>query len=88
MNATDRLIPLDTAGIGSTVRPRRVADGPSTTVRWVFGENVLPSIQSYVVLNASSKNGVRVGDEYMLYRPRPKSSESQVADPPVPVGAV
>ncbi|MEK7401056.1 MAG: LysM peptidoglycan-binding domain-containing protein [Gemmatimonadota bacterium] len=86
MNATDRLIPLDTAGIGSTVRPRRVADGPSTTVRWVFGENVLPSIQSYVVLNASSKNGVRVGDEYMLYRPRPKSSESQVADPPVPVG--
>jgi hypothetical protein len=86
MNASDRLMVLDTAGIGSTVRPRRVIDGPSTTIKWVYGENVLPSIQSFVVLGVSSRNGVRVGDEYLMYRPRPEASESQTADPPVPVG--
>ena len=85
LSASDRLIPLDTAGIGSTVRPRRVVDGPSTTIRWVYGEPVLPSVGNYVVLGVSSRNGVRVGDEYQIYRRRPKPSESVVNDPPVPV---
>jgi len=86
LSGSDRLIPLDTAGIGSVVRPRRVIDGPSTTIRWVSGDPLLPSIGSFVILNVSTKTGVKVGDEYQVYRPRPKPSESQVNDPPIPVG--
>ena len=86
LSATDRLIQLDTAGTGTTTRPRRVSDGPSTTVRWVAGEPVLPSLQSYIVLGVTSRTGVRVGDEYVLYRPRPKAEEGVPTDPAVPVG--
>jgi LysM repeat protein len=86
ITASDRLIPLDTAGLNSTVRARRVANGPSTTIRWVQDDHILPSIGAYVILQTTSKEGVKVGDEYQVYRPRPKSSESQVNDPPVPVG--
>jgi hypothetical protein len=86
LSASDRLMPLDTAGIGSTIRARRVVDGPSTTIRWIYGEPVLASVQAYVVLDLSSKNGVKVGDEFQVYQPRPSSKQSIINDPPVPVG--
>jgi hypothetical protein len=88
ITGSDRLIPLDTAGSGTTTRPTRVVDGPSTKVRWVYGEPVLPSLQNYVVLGVTSKDGVRIGDEYMLYRPRPKQIEGELQDPNVPAGKV
>jgi hypothetical protein len=86
LSASDRLIPLDTSGTGSTTRPRRVIDGPSTKISWIHGNPLLPSIGHYIVLEVTNKNGVRPGDEYQVYRPRPKASESQVNDPPVPIG--
>ncbi len=86
MNAADRLIPLDTAGLGTTVRPRRVSDGPSTTIRWISGEPVLPSVQNFIVLGLTSRDGIRPGDEFLLYRPRPKAEEGAPSDPPVPIG--
>lgn len=86
LHATDRLIPLDTAGIGRTDRPRKVTDGVLTVVRWVFGEPVLPSLQHYLILGATSKDGLQVGDELLLYRPRPKREEHQPQDPPVAIG--
>jgi hypothetical protein len=88
LSASDRLILLDTSGTGITTRPRRVTGGPSTTVRWVYGEPVLPSLQNYVVLGVTSRNGVRVGDEYVIYRPRPKAEEGIPTDPAVPAGKV
>jgi len=86
ISGSDRLMPLDTAGSGTTTRPTRVVDGPSTTVRWVYGEPVLASLQNYIVLGVTSQSGVRVGDEYVLYRPRPKAEEGVPQDPTVPAG--
>lgn len=86
IRATDRLIPIDTAGISSTVRPQRVTDGPSTTVKWVYGEPVLPSVQSFVVLGVSSRQGVRMGDEFLIYLPRSKPENGAPADPEIPIG--
>jgi hypothetical protein len=83
VTATDRLIPIDTAGVGTTVRPQRVADGPSTTIVWIHGEPVLPSVQHYVVLGVSSKNGVRMGDEFMIYKPIVRVEEGQAKDPEI-----
>ena len=88
VSASDRLIPLDTAGTGTTTRPHRVSNGPSTTVRWVYGEPVLASLQNYVVLGVTSRTGVRIGDEYIIYRPRPKAEDGVPTDPTVPAGKV
>ncbi|HYC50777.1 MAG TPA: LysM peptidoglycan-binding domain-containing protein [Gemmatimonadaceae bacterium] len=85
ISTEDRLIPLDTAGIGTTVRPVRVADGPSTTIRWIAGEPVLPSIQNFIVLAVSSANGVRMGDEFLIYRPSPEPVDGQLRDPEIPI---
>lgn len=86
MNSTDRLIALDTAGIGRTDQPVPVTDGAQTVVRWVFGEPVLPSVQNYLILGATSRQGLKAGDELLLYRPRPKPEEFQATDPPVAIG--
>jgi len=82
VNATDRLIPIDTAGVGTTVRPERVMDGPSTKIRWIYGEPVLPSVGSFVVLETSARNGVRMGDEFTIYLPRKRAEDDRAADDP------
>jgi len=83
LSATDRLIPIDTAGISTVARPQRVANGPSTVVKWVYGEPVLPSVGNFVVLGVSSRQGVRMGDEFIIYLPPPKPEEGQLADPEI-----
>jgi LysM repeat protein len=83
LRLTDRLIPIDTAGVSTTVRPTRVANGPSTVIKWVYGEPVLPSVQNFVVLGVSSRQGVRMGDEFVIYLPPPKPEEGQLKDPDI-----
>jgi LysM repeat protein len=89
LSAEDRLIPIDTAGIGTTVRPRTVPNGPVTTIKWVYGEPVLPSVQSFVVLGLSSEEGVKMGDEFLIYLPQSKSDDDRApADPEIPISRV
>jgi hypothetical protein len=77
IRSTDRLIPIDTVGMGSTTRPVAVTDGPSAKITWIYGEPVLPSIQNFVVLNVSSTQGVRMGDEFTIFQPsrKPEGNE-------------
>jgi hypothetical protein len=88
VTATDRLIPLDTAGVGTTIRPEIVTDGPTTTIKWIYGEPVLPNVQSFVVLGVGARNGVRMGDEFLIYHPRTKQEEGQLDDPEIPVSRI
>jgi hypothetical protein len=89
LSAEDRLIPMDTAGVGTTVRPRAVANGDITTIKWVFGEPVLPSVQSFVVLGMSSQQGVKMGDEFLIYRPQTKSEDDRAPDDPeIPISRI
>jgi len=44
---------------------------------------VLPSVQNFVVLGVSSKQGVRMGDEFIIYLPPPKPDEGQLQDPDI-----
>ena len=83
LSATDRLIAIDTAGTSTIVRPEKVQNGPATKVKWVYGEPVLASLQNYVVLEVSSHQGVRMGDEFVIYLPSPKREQGQVADPEI-----
>ena len=77
ISGSDRLIPIDTAGVGTTVRPVPVADGPSTKITWIHGDPVLPSLQNFIIFDVSSRNGVRLGDEFVIYLPAPKAQEGQ-----------
>jgi len=86
LSATDRLIPIDTAGVSTTTRPTRITDGPSTTIRWIYGEPVLPSVQNFVVLAVSSRNGVQMGDEFVIYQRTGKSVDGELRDPEILIG--
>jgi hypothetical protein len=83
VSATDRLLPLDTIGISTIVRPQRVVNGPSTIVTWIYGEPVLPSVQNFVVLGVGTREGVRMGDEFVIYKRAPKPEPGQLADPEI-----
>ena len=85
ISTEDRLIPLDTAGVGTRVRPSAVADGPSTKIRWIYGEPVLPNVQNFVVLAMSSRDGIRMGDEFLIYRPSQRNDDSPLRDPDIPI---
>jgi hypothetical protein len=86
VRSTDRLIRLDTAGTSTTARPQVVADGPSTKITWVSGEPVLPSVQSFIVLAASSAQGVRMGDEFVIYKGRVRGEDGMPGDPEIAIG--
>ena len=47
-----------------------VADGVKAKVLWVSSNPVQPALGYYVVLNASEREGVHVGDQFTLLRPR------------------
>jgi hypothetical protein len=59
---------------------------PVSRVRWVVNEHVLPSMQAYVVLDASSRAAVRVGDEFAIFEPRRSGAEGDPTLPETPIG--
>ena len=56
-------------------RPTALANGTSTRVLWVAGEHVLPSLQSYLVVEGGSATGMRPGDQITFYRERRTSDD-------------
>ena len=52
--------------------------GVTARIRWMRNEPVLASIQQYVVLSASDRNGVRLGDRFTFLRPRTTVSRDVV----------
>jgi hypothetical protein len=51
----------------ANVRPTVVANDPLMgQVRFIMGDQLLPSLQSYVVLDATESQGVQQGDEFWL----------------------
>lgn len=74
------LIPLESIP-PSVGRPVAVNPGPAERVVYVVGDPVLPSLQNYVLLSASSANGVRVGDQFTLID---DSVDPKHPSPPVP----
>ncbi len=67
------VVPLDTAGAGATQSPVPVPanTGQTATIRYIHRDKtVLPSLNYYVLFDLSTKDGVRIGDEILVYRPR------------------
>jgi LysM repeat protein len=70
MRVNQKLMPYDSSALATRGRPMNVRDGRWASVQWVQGEPVLPSVQTYLVLNISSRDGVQLGDEFELFRQR------------------
>jgi hypothetical protein len=72
LNADTRVIPLDTTGVGVRGRPVAVPAGAGRNAKLLDIQRaaVLPSLNSFVLFDLTSADGVKVGDEVSIYRPR------------------
>jgi LysM repeat protein len=73
LNAAQLVVPMDTAGAGANQLPVAVPPTMAQTarVRYVHRDKtVLPSLNYYVLFDLSVRDGLRIGDEIQIYRPR------------------
>lgn len=66
----DAVIPFEQLVMATGVRPTPLTLGPEAKVVYLPSEHVLPSLLYYVVLDATLQDGVKVGDQFTLFRPR------------------
>jgi hypothetical protein len=83
--AGQRLLPASSPTGGAGQAPSAVRDSVSATVLWIPNESVLPSVQTYVVLDATERQGTRVGDQFTLVKPRETPRPGALAVPEVEI---
>ncbi len=66
----NRFIPLERIQLPTDARPAPVDLGVRSRVIWVASDAVLPSIQHYLLIDASRKDGVSLGDQFTLMHRR------------------
>jgi len=70
VEAGQGIIPLDHFTLGNDARPAPLMLGTEGKVVFVADSAVLPSVQGYVVIDVTAKDGAKIGDQYTLYVPR------------------
>lgn len=89
LNTGQFVVPIDTAGAGANQTPIPVAAGMGQTakVRYIHRDKtVLPSLAYYVLFDLTVRDGLKIGDEVEIYRPR-QENRSDVG-PAVPEIAI
>ncbi|HJU66843.1 MAG TPA: LysM peptidoglycan-binding domain-containing protein [Gemmatimonadaceae bacterium] len=66
----NRFIPLERIQLPTDARPAPVDLGVRSRVIWIASKAVLPSVQHYLMIDASRKDGVSLGDQFTLMRGR------------------
>ena len=72
------IIPLQRFPIPGKATPVEKVLGVRSAVIWVPSEAVLPSVQHYLILAATLKDGVVIGDKFTLLRPRVRMDNGSV----------
>ncbi|HKO16531.1 MAG TPA: LysM peptidoglycan-binding domain-containing protein [Gemmatimonadaceae bacterium] len=86
MEADQLLMPYDSSVVEITARPQPIGGAGWSSVQLVLNDALLPSIQNYLVLNVSSRDGVKLGDEFQLFQPRHTArDEDGLAEPDIPL---
>jgi hypothetical protein len=70
ITSDQRLLPYDSASTQFVARPEPATDSVVTKVKLITSGAILPSIQDYLVVDVSSRDGVKLGDEFELFQPR------------------
>lgn len=65
-----------------------VAEGSATEarIRTIVAGDLLPTIGSYFVIDGSSRQGFRLGDELLIYEPRREGTAGRPDEPEVAIG--
>jgi len=66
----NRFIPLERIQLPTDARPAPVDLGVRGRVIWIASKAVLPSVQHYLLIDASRKDGVSLGDQFTLMQGR------------------
>lgn len=71
-----RLMPYDSTALHVVGHPEPIVDSIETEVRALSGNPILPSVQDYLFVDVTSRDGIKIGDEFVLYEPHSKSDVS------------
>ena len=81
-----KLVMLDSGTANVVGHPSAITNGRVGKVRWILDSPVLPSVQSYVVIDISGRDGLATGDQIEILRPRQKPNDSHdLAFPEIPI---
>src|SRR5450432_2558997 len=72
VEAGQGIVPIDHFTLGNDARPAPLMLGTEGHVIFVPDHSVLPTVQSYVVIDVTAKDGAKLGDQYTLFEPRRK----------------
>jgi LysM domain len=72
VEAGQGIVPIDHFTLGNDARPAPLMLGTEGHVVFVGSNSVLPTVQSYVVIDVTAKDGAKIGDQYTLFEPRRK----------------
>ena len=82
-----RLIAYDSSAAMVRGGPLPVTNGVAGSIRWIKEEPVLPSLQNYVVIDISRREGIATGDQIELYKPRQRPvDQDDLAIPELYIG--
>ena len=70
LNSEQHVVALDTTGSGATEAPVPISTNRSAKIVSIVRESVLPSLNYYVLFDMKSTDGMKIGDEIEVYRPR------------------
>ena len=76
IEADQRLMPYDSTALHVVGHPEPIVDSIVTEVRSVSGNPILPSVQDYLLVDVTSRDGIKIGDEFILFEPHSKSDVS------------
>ena len=80
------LVMLDSGSANVVGNPSAITNGRVGKVRWILDSPVLPSLQSYVVIDISGRDGLATGDQITIYKPRQQPNDSHdLAYPEIPI---
>jgi hypothetical protein len=83
----DRLLAYDSSAMAAVGTPTPVKNGIVGDIRWIVNEPVLPPLEHYIVLTLTSQDGMKIGDQLELFRPRQKpADEGMLGIPEVHIG--
>jgi LysM repeat protein len=90
LDANVHVVPLDTTGAGASGSPVALAaaGAPTAKIRAIYREAVLPSVSYYVLFDLAEKDGMQIGDEVQVFRPRAENrTDIGPAIPEVPIAS-
>lgn len=86
LDADARVIPLDTMGAGATGRPSAYRDARTATIKAIWRPAVLPASNYDVMFDLAARDGMKIGDEVQIFRPRIAGvQDERPAIPEVPI---